>query len=100
FSSACGKLVRSQATAKLSQLIGQGSSKPVPDASCAGVFSATATARYSGMMTVRAHTAMSAVAHQLVRRVSDGSPPERRRRRGTTTAVVAGPASTGVVTEL
>ena len=45
FSSACGKLVRTHASAKFSQRIGFGSSNPVPAVSCSGVLSATTTAR-------------------------------------------------------
>src|SRR3954451_18545666 len=70
---ACGKLVRSHASAKFAQLTGFGHSKPVPCVSCSGVLRATTTARYSGTRTVSEQTAMRAVAHQLVLRVSSSS---------------------------
>src|ERR1700759_3667244 len=62
-----GVLVRSQAARKLPQWIGQGKLKPVPAPVWAGVFSAMAMAKYSGMMTVREQSAMMIVSPQLTR---------------------------------
>jgi hypothetical protein len=88
---ASGVLVRSQAARKFPQCIGQGKLKPVPAPVWAGDFSAMATAKYSGMMTIREMSAMTIVSPQLTR-------PPSGMGRGRRVLVRGAAAAGGVVT--
>src|SRR4051812_24745540 len=89
-----GKFVRDHAVLKFSKCIGHGQPKPLPEAACSPDFSAMATVKYSGTITVSAHSRSSTVATQFGRPPSESS-LSRRRRVGVATA--AGPGGVRLV---
>jgi hypothetical protein len=85
---ASGVSVRSQAARKFPHWIGQGKLKPVPVPVWAGDFSAMATAKYSGRMTIRETIATMIVSPQLTRPPSGTGRVRRVRIRGAATTGV------------
>jgi hypothetical protein len=90
-----GKFVRDHAVEKFSKCMGHGQLKPLPEAACSADLSAMAIVKYSGTITVSAHSSSNTVASQFGRPPPSSEFSRRRRRAGVVTA--AGPGGVRLV---